>query len=559
MSSFLEDIKKKTIQLEPNMQNYDQTYSSFCLDKPQTFNVGFDIIDSWAHDRTKLALLVASPQGDKFEKYTFWDLRLLSNKFANLLRTLGAEKGDRLFIMLPKIHTWHVAMIGAAKLGMVSMPATTMCTKRDIAFRIRSAEAKFVITDFENVSKFSLQDLGLKAIINVDGPANDAVNYDREMKSMPNEVDAEAIGTTEISDTAIIWFTSGTEGPPKMVLHTHEYYLSHYITAKFWLDLRPTDVHWTLSDTGWAKATYGYFSGQWLLGATVLQHDWRGKFDPDQTLSVLKNAGVTTFCAPPTAWRMIVRQEFDRDVTSSLRHCTSAGEPLNPEIMKIWKEKTGLTIYDGYGQTETIIMVANFRSLPVRPGSMGKPIPGWQVDIVDEEGVEQPPGTEGFIAARVQPKRPNGLFKEYWKDVETTSSRFKSGFYYTGDRGFKDEDGYFWFVGRSDDVIKSSAYRIGPFEVESALIEHPSVLETAVVPSPDPERGTVVKAYVVLRPSFSPSEELIQELKDHVKKVTAPYKYPRRIEFVAELPKTISGKIKRVELRRLEQDRDSVK
>ncbi|MFQ5998675.1 MAG: AMP-binding protein, partial [Candidatus Bathyarchaeia archaeon] len=459
MSSILEDIKKKTTQLEANMQNYDQTYSSFYLDKPQTFNVGFDIIDSWALDRTKLALIVASPHGDKFEKYTFWDLRLLSNRFANLLRTLGAKKGDRLFIMLPKIHTWHVAMIGAAKLGMVSMPATTMCTTRDVTFRIRSAEAKFVITDIENVSKFSLQDLGLKAIITVDGPANDTVDYGSEMKRMPNEIDAETIGTTEISDTAIIWFTSGTEGPPKMVLHTHEYFLSHYITAKFWMDLRPTDVHWTLSDTGWAKATYGYFSGQWLLGATVLQHDWRGKFDPDQTLNVLKNAGVTTFCAPPTAWRMIVRQEFDRDVTSSLRHCTSAGEPLNPEIMRIWKEKTGLTIYDGYGQTETVIMVANFRSLQVKPGSMGKPIPGWDVEIVDEEGVEQPPGTEGFIAARVQPKRPNGLFKEYWKDAETTSSRFKAGFYYTGDRGFKDEDGYFWFVARSDDVIKSAAYR----------------------------------------------------------------------------------------------------
>ena len=363
---------------------------------------------------------------------------------------------------------------------------------------------------------------------------------------------------TRSDDPLLIYFTSGTVGYPKMVLHTQASYgLGHILTAKFWHDLKPTDLQWTLSDTGWAKAAYGKLFGQWHQGAAVLQHDARGRFDAGLTLGILEKYGVTCFCAPPTAYRMMVLEDLNKYDLPHLRHCTGAGEPLNPEVMKQWHDGTGLDIYDGYGQTETVLLVGNYRAIPIKPGSMGKPMPGFQIAIVDAEGQELPTGEEGQIAVKVKPERPVGLFREYWKDTESMERSFHGEWYFTGDKAYRDDDGYFWFVGRADDVIISAGYRIGPFEVESALIEHPAVAESAVVASPDPMRGEIVKAFVILAPGYVPSDELAQSLQEHVRNATAPYKYPRAIEFVAELPKTISGKIRRVELRDAEFQKDA--
>jgi len=316
--------------------------------------------------------------------------------------------------------------------------------------------------------------------------------------------------------------------------------------------LKSTDLMWTLSDTGWAKAAYGKLFGQWSLGAAVMQHDARGRFDARMTLGMIERYGVTSFCAPPTAYRMMVLEDLRIYDFSNLRHCTGAGEPLNPEVMKQWEDGTGLQIYDGYGQTETVLLVGNFRCNEIKPGSMGKPVPGFVIDIVDDEGNKVPDGEEGQIAVKIKPVRPVGLFKEYWRDPEAMETSFYGDWYFTGDKAYKDSDGYFWFVGRADDVIISAGYRIGPFEVESALIEHPAVAESAVVASPDELRGEIVKAFIILAPGYLPSDELVENLQSHVRSTTAPYKYPRLVEFVSELPKTVSGKIRRVELREME-------
>jgi acyl-coenzyme A synthetase/AMP-(fatty) acid ligase len=338
-----------------------------------------------------------------------------------------------------------------------------------------------------------------------------------------------------------------------MVLHTQASYgMAHVTTAKLWHDLKSTDLQWTITDTGWAKTAYGKLFGQWIQGAAILQQNTTARFDPALTLEIISRFGVTSFCAPPTVYRMMVLLDLTKYDLESLRHCTGAGEPLNPEVMKEWEEGTGMTIYDGYGQTETVLLVANYRAIPVKPGSMGKPTPGAEIAIVDEDGEVLPPGQEGQIAVKVKPNRPVGLFREYWKAPDAMASSFQGDWYLTGDKASMDEDGYFWFIGRADDVIISAGYRIGPFEVESALIEHPAVAESAVVASPDPVRGDVVKAFVVLAPGYVESDELVMSLQDLVKNSTAPYKYPRKVEFVIDLPKTISGKIRRIELRERE-------
>ncbi len=541
----------------PAMQDYEATYRDAKMDVPEFFNFGFDVVDRWAEDRTKLALISVDPSGEQAQQHTFWDLKMLSNRFANALRDLGISKGDRVFVMLPRIPQWYVVMVGMMKLGVVPMPATTLCTPKDIEYRINQAEAVAAITDLENAPKVE-EAAGacpsLKYLIMAPGEKRGWLSYDESMeKASPN---LEGVERTRSDDPLLIYFTSGTVGYPKMVLHTQASYgLGHVLTAKYWQDLGPTDLQWTLSDTGWAKAAYGKLFGQWTLGAAIMQHDAKGRFDAQQTLEMVGKYGVTSFCAPPTAYRMMVLEDLRKYQMSNLRHCTSAGEPLNPEVMKKWQDGTGLTIYDGYGQTETVLLVGNYQCLPVRPGSMGKPVPGFEIGIVDDYGSELPDGEEGQIAVKVKPTRPVGLFKEYWKDPEAMERSFVGDWYLTGDKGYRDEDGYFWFVGRADDVIISAGYRIGPFEVESALIEHPAVAESAVVASPDPIRGEIVKAFVILKPGYVSSDELVISLQDHVKSATAPYKYPRAIDFVTELPKTISGKIRRVELREAEVER----
>ncbi len=552
---------------EPNMLDYEAAYRDTRLEVPEYFNFGFDVVDRWAEDRTKLALISVDPSGEETRQHSFWDLKVQSNKFVDVLRELGAKKGDRIFIMLPRIPEWYIAMLGMMKLGVIPMPATPLCTPKDIEYRVNLAEAAAVITDGENTAKVESAAgacPSLKRLVVVGGGKRGWVSYDDEMargEPAGGELagatgNGESVERTRSDDPLLIYFTSGTVGYPKMVLHTQASYgVAHTLTAKYWHDLKPTDLQWTLSDTGWAKAAYGKLFGQWTQGAALLQHNAQGRFDAALTMRMVGKYGVTSFCAPPTAFRMMVLEDLAKYHMPNLRHCTSAGEPLNPEVMKKWEDGTGLTIYDGYGQTETVLLVANYQCLPVRPGSMGKPMPGFQVGIVDEQGSELPPGEEGQIAVKVTPERPVGMFREYWKDPDATKRSFVGDWYLTGDKAYKDEDGYFWFVGRADDLIISAGYRIGPFEVESALIEHPAVAESAVVASPDPVRGEIVKAFIILKAGYVPSDELTLSIQDHVRSTTAPYKYPRVVEFVSELPKTISGKIRRVELREAELQR----
>ena len=540
-----------------NMPDYESAYNNDRLDVPEFFNFGLDVVDKWAEDRTKLALISVDSTGENVQHHSFWDLKILSNKYANALRDRGVKKGDRVFIMLPRIPEWYVVMLGLIKLGALPMPGTTLLTSKDIEYRINTAEAVMAITDGENADKIDEAAGGcptLQHLVVVGAGRKGWVSFEEEMAEASSVLDDPE--PTRSDDPLLIYFTSGTVGYPKMVLHTQASYgIGHIISAKYWHDLTATDLMWTLSDTGWAKAAYGKLFGQWTLGAAVMQHDARGRFDAPLTLRLLEKHGVTSFCAPPTAYRMLVLEDLRKYRLDNLRHCTGAGEPLNPEVMKQWEDGTGLVIYDGYGQTETVLMVGNFRCNEVRPGSMGKPAPGFTIRVVDEQGNEMPAGEEGQIAVKVKPERPVGLFKEYWKDAEEMERSFLGDWYLTGDKAYIDEDGYFWFVGRADDVIISAGYRIGPFEVESALIEHPAVAESAVVASPDDVRGEIVKAFVILAPDYVASDELMISLQDHVRITTAPYKYPRAVEFVTELPKTVSGKIRRVELRQRELDK----
>ena len=544
----------RIISTEPNMQDYQYSYDNDRLEVPEYFNFGFDVVDKWAQDRTKMALISIDSSGNQAQYHTFWDLKVLSDKYANALKTQGIKKGDRVFIMLPRIPEWYVVMIGLFKLGAIPMPGTTLLTAKDIEYRITQAEASMAITDLENSDKVNSAAGGcptLESLVIVGGERQGWFSFSNQIDQASRILDH--VEPTRSDDPLLIYFTSGTVGYPKMVVHTEaSCAIGHTLTAKYWHDLKSTDLMWTLSDTGWAKAAYGKLFGQWSLGAAVMQHDARGRFDARMTLGMIERYGVTSFCAPPTAYRMMVLEDLSLYDFSNLRHCTGAGEPLNPEVMKQWEDGTGLQIYDGYGQTETVLLVGNFRCNEIKPGSMGKPVPGFVIDIVDDEGNKVPDGEEGQIAVKIKPVRPVGLFKEYWRNPEAMETSFYGDWYFTGDKAYKDSDGYFWFVGRADDVIISAGYRIGPFEVESALIEHPAVAESAVVSSPDELRGEIVKAFIILAPGYLPSDELVENLQSHVRSTTAPYKYPRLVEFVSELPKTVSGKIRRVELREME-------
>jgi acyl-coenzyme A synthetase/AMP-(fatty) acid ligase len=546
--------------LPPNMTDYLQTRASFRLEVPEVYNYARDVVDAWAsREPAKLALLAVGSAGGDARRYSFADLAASSNRAANFLASLGVRKGDPVFVMLPRIPEWYDVALGCIKLGAVPMPGTTLLTDRDIAYRLERAGARVAVTDPEGSDKVdeAAKRVGVD-LTRVLVRSRDAGSGSIDWASWEEGLEASSdqppeAEPTRSDDPMLVYFTSGTVAYPKMVLHTQASLgIGHQITARFWQDLKPTDLHWTLSDFGWAKAAWGKLFGQWALGAANFLWDLRGKPDFDLLLRLIGEHGVTTFCAPPTVFRGLVQLDLGAYDWSGLRHCVSAGEPLNPEVIKVWREATGLTIYDGYGQTETVNLLANYRCMEVRPGSMGKPTPGFDVCVVDEDGKVLGTREEGHLAVRVRPERPVGLFREYWKDPEATAGAFRGDWYYTGDRAEVDEDGYFWFVGRSDDVIISSAYRIGPFEVESALVEHPAVAEAAVVGKPDPDRGQIVKAFVILAPGHAGSQALVVELQDHCRRVSAPYKYPREIEFVDELPKTISGKIRRVELRERE-------
>lgn len=535
-----------------NMKSYEETVATFRWQVPSDFNFAFDVVDRWADQSQHPAMVWVDQVGHELT-LGFDYFRERSNRLANSLTSQGIAPGDRVMLLLPRIPAWWEANLGLMKSGAVSIPGTTLLTPKDLEYRINASEARGIIIDDENAPKVvAIADkcptLQMRIVVGECGPG--WASYEQCVSMASSQ---KPTRKTRSGDPAIIYFTSGTTGFPKMVLHTHASYpFGHIVTGKFWLDLRPGDLHWNVSDNGWAKAAWSSFLGPWNMGATIFVQDCRGKFEAVDTLSLLEKYKVTTLCAPPTAYRMLVLEDLGRYRLGRLRHCVSAGEPLNPEVIDAWERGTGLTIRDGYGQTESVLLVGNFPPLKVRPGSMGKPSPGFQVSIIDDEGLELPAGREGDIAVKVDPIRPLGLFAEYWKNPDGTASCHKKGWYLTGDRAYRDEEGYFWFVGRADDVIISAGYRIGPFEIESALVEHPAVAEAAVVASPDEIRGEIVKAFVILAPGYAPSDALAAELQEHVKRVTAPYKYPRAVEFVQDLPKTISGKIRRKELRDLE-------
>jgi acyl-coenzyme A synthetase/AMP-(fatty) acid ligase len=533
----------------PRLADYESERRRYGVDVPERFNAVIDIVERWAAEApTDMALLTLDGQGTVVAEQTAEDLARESRRAARALLNLGLEKGDPVFIMLPRIPAWYSAVLGAMRIGAVPMPGTNQLTSRDISYRLQAAEAVAAITDATGVAK--VEEI-------TDAPASLAHRiavggapgwHDLEVL-MEVAGDGEAPDApTGRDDPMLLYFTSGTVSHPKMVLHPSSYGLGHVSTARFWHDLRPGDRHWTVTDTGWAKAAWGGLFGQWHERATVVQVAL-GRPEASTILSIIEQAQITSFCAPPTLYRLLVQGDFSCHDLSKLRHCTSAGEPLNPEVIRVWQEQTGLTVYDGYGQTETTCLVANYRAVPVRPGSMGKPMPGYVVDVLDDEGQRAADDTVGHIAVAYHPERPVGLFQGYHRDPEATTRVFRNGWYYTGDKAWRDGDGYLWFEGRDDDVITSSAYRIGPFEVESALIEHPAVAEAAVVGKEDPERTQIVTAFCVLTSGYEPSDELARELQDHAKGLTAPYKYPREIHFVTELPKTVSGKIRRSELR----------
>ncbi|MCE5298101.1 MAG: AMP-binding protein [Methanoregulaceae archaeon] len=541
-----------------NMEDYEETYRTFSLEVPEYYNFGFDVIDRLAlEDRNRLAMIWVNQKGEE-KTYTYRQLMNLSNSAANMLLKYGVKKGNRVIIMLPRIPEWWIFAIACIKLGAVFCPCPTMLTPKDLKYRINAARIKMVITDQENAGK--VEEIcnecpTLAARLVTDTKLPGWISYIEEI-DYPAPVSRHLVKIsgmerTKRTDPLVIYFTSGTTGEPKLVLHNHALPLGHVTTGAFWLDLKENDLHFTLADTGWAKSSWGKFFGPWIQGACILVYDIRGKFKPTELLPVLEKYEVTVFCAPPTVYRMLILADLEKFDLTSLRHCVSAGEPLNPEVIRVWKEGTKLTIYEGYGQTELVLVIGTFPCMEARPGSMGRPSPGWHIELHDDEGRPVVPGDAGRIAIRINP-RPVGLFDGYLYDPEATAEVFRGDFYYTGDKAYTDNDGYYWFVGRDDDVIKSSGYRIGPFEVESALLEHPAVKEAAVVGSPDVIRGMIVKAFVVLKEGFEPTEQLAKDIQRSVKKITAPYKYPRAIEFVDDLPKTISGKIKRNVLRERE-------
>ncbi len=537
--------------MSPNMIDYESTRDGFALEVPAKFNFSRDVIDIWAEDPDKLALLWIDDHGREIRK-TFWDLAVGSRRVANVLHAGGVERGDIVIVILPRLIEWWLVHLACLRMGAIFSPGTPQLTPKDVEYRASASGACCLVTDAttaERLDGSTTEPPLFQSRFALGGERSGWSDFDGLLSGASEDFQTVDTGSDE---DALLFFTSGTAGPPKMTLHTHASYpIGHRITGTFWLDLGPDDLHWNLSDTGWAKAAWSSFYGPWNLGAAVFVHHTE-RFDPVRTLELLGRHPITTLCAGPTHYRLFVLEDLESFRFSNLRHSVAAGEPLNPEVIAAWKRATGNEIRDGYGQTETVLLVGNYPCLEIRPGSMGKPAPGFDVQIVDDAGVIVSDGNEGDIAVRVKPERPVGLFKEYWNDPERTREVYRGVWYITGDRGYRDEDGYLWFVGRADDVILSAGYRIGPFEVESALLEHEAVAESAVVSSPDEVRGEIVKAFVILKPGRSGNEQLVRQLQQCVKEATAPYKYPRRIEFVDSLPKTVSGKIRRNILRERE-------
>ncbi len=533
-----------------NIGYYADTYARFDWETPERFNFGRDVVDRWAaQDRPAMIWLGAGEAAEE-RRLDFARFSILSNRFANAARALGIARGDRVMVLLGKVPEWHVVLTGLLKLGAIAIPCAPQLRAGDLQFRAEHSGSVAMISGpegFSEVEKMRAES-GLSALRYFVSVGEERDGWDA-LEDLTNDASGRFdVEDTAADDGAFILYTSGTTKHPKGVLHTHGYTHAKWMQAKYWLDLREGDRLWCTSGTGWAKSIWNVFLGPWSQGTEIFFHE--GGFDPAERLDLIERYGITVLCQAPTEYRLLAKApELERADLSTVRHAVSAGEPLNPPVIERWRDLHGITIYDGYGQTENTLLVANYPGLEVRPGSMGKPSPGCDVKVVDSDGERCPPDEPGDIALE---GRIPCLFKEYWEQPDATEGAFRGGLYLTGDRAYRDSDGYLWFVGRSDDVILSAGYRIGPFEVESVLIEHPAVVESAVVPAPDEDRGSVVKAYVVVGKDHEPSDALAREIQDFCKARTAPYKYPRRIEFIADLPKTTSGKIRRVELRQRE-------
>jgi acyl-coenzyme A synthetase/AMP-(fatty) acid ligase len=498
---------------------------------PARFNFARDVVER----RTGPALTFLPAAGERRD-LDFDAVNARTAQWTNRLAEGGVGPGDRVLVLVGKTLEWHPIMLALLKLGAVSIPCSEMLRHKDLAFRVEHAGARLVVAD--RPAEGEVEGLGTEVLF------TDEAGLDEQLHRAPT-------ADTSAEEPAFILYTSGTTKDPKGVVHTHAYCLAKRMQAERWLAARPGDLVWCTAGTGWAKSIWNVLLGPWSAGASIVLHE--GAFDPAERFQLVQDLGVTVLCQAPTEYRLMAKLSgLDRFDLFRLRHTVSAGEPLNPEVIKVFRDAFGLTIHDGYGQTENTLLVGNLPGAEIRPGSMGLPSPGHEVAVIDEHGQVVEVGHEGDIALA---GRPPSLFREYYRAPEETAAVFRGDWYVTGDRATRDDDGYLWFTGRADDVINSAAYRIGPFEVESALLEHAGVAESAVVGKPDPDRGLIVKAFVVLRPGVAGSPQLVRELQEHCKRVTAPYKYPREIEFVGELPKTRSGKIRRVELRRLEEQR----
>lgn len=574
-----------------NLRYVDETYApdgqleTFSVHYPDNFNFGYDVVDDIAvNDPDRRAMIWCNPEGEE-HIFTFADMKRWSDKTANFLVDQGIKRGDYVLVVLRRHYQFWFVATALAKIGAVMVPATFMLKEHDLEYRLNGASISSIIcTSVGEISQIADNVIDecptVTSRILVNGAGGGTTKYDDEgnLIAVAGTVGAALSGEegicavpieregwadfnsgvraasevferrdTAAADPMLMYFSSGTSGNPKMVLHNSGYAVAHLITAKHWHNVQPDGVHFTIADTGWGKAVWGKYYGQWLMEACVLTYDF-DRFNAGEILSLISKYQVTTLCCPPTMYRLMMSENFDAYDLSSLQYSTTAGEALNPDLFNFWREHTGLTIFEGFGQTETPLTIANLKHSTPRSGSMGKPVPLYDVEIQRDDGSRCNTGETGEICIRMEP-RPAGIMMEYYRDPEKTANAIYDGWYHTGDTAWVDEDGYFWYVGRNDDVIKSSGYRIGPFEIESELLEHEAVRECAVTGVPDPVRGFAVKATVVLADGFTGSDELTRELQAWVKHRTAPYKYPRIVEYVDALPKTVNGKIRRVAIR----------
>ncbi|MDH6309629.1 acetyl-CoA synthetase [Dysgonomonas sp. PFB1-18] len=522
---------------------------------PDNFNFGYDVVDEWARiNPAKRAICWVNDQGEHID-FTFADIKEQSDRAASFFQSLGIGKGDMVMLVLKRRYEFWFAVIGLHKIGAIAIPATHLLTKKDIVYRNNAADIKAIVSVNDEIVIQHVNDAMAESpsvkyrIMCGDVTPEGWLNFDQGIKDANPFTRPQHVNNN--NDISLLYFTSGTTGEPKMVIHNFAYPLGHIVTAKYWHNLNEDSLHLTVADTGWAKAVWGKLYGQWIAGAAVMVYDHE-KFTPHAMLQVIQDYHVTSFCAPPTVFRFMIREDLSQFDLSSLKYATTAGEALNPSVFNAFYEATGIKMMEAFGQTETTPTIITFPWMEPKPGSMGVPNPAYDMDLIAADGRSVEDGEVGEVVIKTDRWMPLGLFMGYYRDEALTKQVYHDNVYHTGDMAWRDESGYYWFVGRSDDVIKSSGYRIGPFEVESALMTHPAVVECAVTGVPDEIRGQVVKATIVLAASYKnrADDHLKHEIQNHVKQVTAPYKYPRIIEFVDELPKTISGKIKRAEIRK---------